>query len=56
MGHAVEVPLWVVVLDMADGDPLRAQEIEAGLSRDWWEKYMVYARERGRAQESRSNG
>lgn len=49
-GHAVaNAPLWLVLLDATKGDPLRAQEMEAGLSRVWWERYQVYRDEYGRA-------
>lgn len=51
-GHAMELPLWVVILDAAEGDPLRAQEMEERLSREWWERWMIYTREKARAAES----
>jgi hypothetical protein len=46
-GHKVTINpgWWPIVLEAANNDPLRAQEIEANLSRDWWEKYLVYRQE-----------
>jgi hypothetical protein len=32
----------LTILEAAKYDPLRAQEIEAGLSRVWWERYAIY--------------
>jgi len=32
----------MLVLEAAGYDPLRAQQMEAELSRDWWERYEVY--------------
>lgn len=46
-GIAAEVPLWLIILEAAKFDPLRAQEIEAGLSEEWWTHYMVYRRNQG---------
>jgi len=44
------VPRWVVILNAADGDPLRAQEIESELNQYWWEHWLVYREEQGKAQ------
>jgi len=41
----------VVILDAADNDPLRAQEIEEGLSEFWWERYRIYRKEQSIAQQ-----
>ena len=46
-GIPASAPLWLVILEAARFDPLRAQEIEAGLSEDWWTNYMVYRRNQG---------
>ncbi len=33
------------ILEAAKYDPLRAQEIESGLSQVWWQRYQVYQHE-----------
>ena len=49
-GHKVyDPPLWLLVLEAAQGDPLRAQVIEAELSRVWWERWLIYRQEQGKA-------
>lgn len=42
-------PLWLMLIEAAHGDPLRAQEIEAGLNQVWAERYFVYRDELGQA-------
>jgi len=32
----------MLVLEAAQYDPLRAQEIEAGLTQTWWERWTAY--------------
>jgi len=44
-----DLPLWVLCLEAAGGDPLRAQEIEERVSERWWARLMVYRREMARA-------
>lgn len=44
-------PLWLLIMDAASGDPLRAQEIEAGLTREWWERWLLYRKKQGEAAE-----
>ena len=34
------VPDWVLVLEAAGHDPLRAMEIEEKLSREWWDRWL----------------
>jgi hypothetical protein len=41
-GHKMEVPLWVIILNAAGGDPLRAMEIEERISQEWWERMGEY--------------
>lgn len=41
MGRSNRAPLWHFVLEAAHHDPLRAQEIEAGVSQYWWECYLA---------------
>jgi len=31
-----------LILEAASGDPLRAQELEEKLTKDWWLKYRAY--------------
>jgi hypothetical protein len=45
------VPYWVQILSAAGGDPLRAQEIEEQVTLYWWERYLIYSREKNRAAE-----
>lgn len=45
-----DLPIWVVTLEAASGDPLRAQEIEDQVSELWWTRLLVYRRETARAQ------
>ena len=35
-------PSWVIVLEAADQDPLRAQEIEDKIGQRWWFYYRAY--------------
>jgi hypothetical protein len=49
-GKPARVPLWLLILEAADFDPLRAQEIETHLERDWWELYLIYHHQNGVAQ------
>jgi len=37
-------PVWVLILEAAGYDPLRAQEIEDNLTETWWNRWM-YDRE-----------
>lgn len=41
-GIPAVVPYWVDVLEMADGDPLRAMEIETGVSARWYGRAQVW--------------
>jgi len=36
--------MWVLILEAASGDPLRAQEIEETLTKEWWLKYRAYGK------------
>lgn len=42
------VPTWVILLEAANGDPLRAQEIEENLTAYWWSRYQEYTKERSK--------
>lgn len=44
-----EIPLWVLILEAAGGDPLRAAELEDSVSQTWWERYMLYRQEKAKA-------
>jgi hypothetical protein len=35
------IPLEILILTAAKGDPLRAQEIEENLTPDWWEWWLA---------------
>ena len=48
-----DLPVWVLALEMANGDPLRAQEIEERVSERWLARVLTYRRETARAQESK---
>jgi len=34
----------VSILEAANGDPLRAQELEEKLAKEWWLKYRAYGK------------
>ena len=42
MGVSIAVPSWVAILEAAEGDPLRAMEIEEEISQEWWERYALW--------------
>lgn len=44
-GVPTEVPIWMLILEAAHFDPLRAQEMEAELSERWWKNYLAYRHE-----------
>jgi len=50
-GYPAPVEPWVIILNAADNDPLRAQEIEEELSQYWWERYLIYRKEQSIAQQ-----
>lgn len=45
-----------MILEAAGWDPLRAQEIEAGLSERWWVNYLAYREQAARAQKKENWG
>jgi hypothetical protein len=49
MGQTEVCPRWYLILQAANFDPLRAQEIEEGVSRRWWEYYMTWLKASGEA-------
>lgn len=48
------MPLWVQILYAAGGDPLRAQQIEAELSEEWWDHFIEYTHAAADAQRRRT--
>jgi hypothetical protein len=48
--------LWVLILEAAGYDPLRAQEIVEGVNQVWWERWMVDRRHRLEAEKKARNG
>lgn len=42
-------PLWASILLAANGDPLRAQEIEERVTEEWWERWKVWTDAQGEA-------
>jgi hypothetical protein len=48
-GLPTEAPLWLMILEAAGWDPLRAQEMEANLSERWWMNYLAYREGASRA-------
>jgi hypothetical protein len=38
----------------AEGDPLRAQELENEVSQYWWERWLVYREEQAKAQKKKA--
>jgi len=53
-GHPAYVPQWVLILQAADFDPLRAQEIEERLTGRWWNYYQVATRERTKVERAQA--
>lgn len=45
MGYSGSPPYWVVLLEAAGWDPLRAMEIENACSATWWHRYKCYKEE-----------
>ena len=41
MVHA-EPGWWVLIMDAAQGDPLKAQQMEENLSETWWERWLEW--------------
>ena len=35
------MPTWILLLEAAGYDPLRAMEIEDKISQEWWERWML---------------
>lgn len=50
------VPEWAVILRMANGDPLRAQQIAEELTPEWWAYACAYWDEAGKAREQAESG
>lgn len=46
-----DAPMWLVLMTLADGDPLRAQEMEQQLSAEWLAQGIAYVSERNLYQE-----
>ena len=40
----------MLILEAANGDPLRASELERELTQGWWERYLVYRIEKAQAE------
>ena len=54
MGISVPVPSWVVILEAAGGDPLRAQEIENEVNQLWYERWSLWNKLKSQAAKARS--
>jgi len=39
-------PIWAVILEAANYDPLRAQEIEERVNAQWWSRWLADRTER----------
>ena len=39
-----------MLLEMSNGDPLRAQEIEEKLSGDWFDRWVIWRNEKAEAE------
>ncbi len=44
--------MWAVVLEAANGDPLRAMQMEVELSEEWWVRYVQARRARAEAEQA----
>ena len=49
MGQTGVVPRWYLILQAANFDPLRAQEIVESVSGEWWMNYMTWIKASGEA-------
>lgn len=54
-GKSDEVPQWALVLIAADGDPLRAQEIEDDLNAKWYYRWLTFREARSGARKLEEN-
>jgi len=52
-GIRAQVPMWVLMMDAAGHDPLRAQEIENGVSEIWWARWLAWRKAYGDEEERR---
>jgi hypothetical protein len=50
-GSVKETPFWIVLLALAQGDPLRAQQMEEDLNEEWLTYGIIYMSERNAHQE-----
>ena len=50
LGVPQAVPEWVLALDAANGDPLRAREIFEQVDERWWTYHMIYREAQADAQ------
>lgn len=41
-GYPTAPPLWMLILEAADNDPLQAQRIEAEVTETWWYRYLCW--------------
>jgi len=53
-GIRTNVPTWLMILEAADHDPLRAQEIEDQVTARWWHRWLAWREEYGKEQERQS--
>lgn len=40
----IDVPQWVLILEAAKLDPVRAAEIEEQSTQKWWARYLAFKR------------
>jgi len=52
-GHAQKEAVWLVLLEMANGDPLRAMEIEEKITERWWLYWEAWREYKNRKEKDR---
>ena len=50
-GQGSDAPPWLVLMTLADGDPLRAQQMEEDLSEEWARYGIAYRAEKTRLEQ-----
>lgn len=52
-GESTNPPDWIILLEAANFDPLRAQVLEDEIGAEWFFRYTTYRREKARADAQR---
>ncbi len=55
-GVPANIPAWVLILEAANMDPIRAAEIEEKATERWWKRYMRYRKKKNEAEKKSIDG